>query len=150
MVKFIFKLEIIRSINMQSFIGWLEQQSRLYQELLALRPAIAQAAQKVYNEWEQEDECDVGGICDEVAREIGEVIVQHIHDANVTDGGQEGDDHAWVVVYNQTESYGVDISPHVYEVGSGYCWRKIPGVIFTIKDVEIWNLGIHPSNFQER
>lgn len=122
----------------------------LYQQLLALRPSIAQAAQKIYNEWEQEDECDVGGICDEIERAVATVISMKIRNANTTEGGQDGDDHAWTIVYNRSESYGVDIPPHVYETGGGYCWKKIPGVVIQVNDVVIWDLGIHPSEFQER
>lgn len=135
------------------FSEWLELKestSRLYQQLLALRPAIAQAAQAVYNEWEQEDECDVGGICDEIERAISSLISMRIRNASTTDGGQAGDDHAWTIVYNRTESYGVDIPPNVYETGGGYCWKKIPNVIIQPNHVEIWNLGIHPSEFQDR
>lgn len=126
-------------------------QSNLYRQLMALRPLMAQAAQKVYDAWDQGEDCDYGegGICDEIASEISGIIVSHIRDVNTTDGGQDGDDHAWTVVYNQTESYGVDIPPQVYETGSGYCWHKIPDVTFEPNDVEIWNLGIHPREFEQ-
>lgn len=120
----------------------------LYQQLLALRPAIAQAAQKIYNEWNQEDECDTGGICDEIASATAHVIASTIRNISTTDGGQDGDDHAWTIVYNRSESYGVDIPPNVYETGGGYCWKKIPNVIIQPNEVVIWDLGIHPKEFQ--
>jgi hypothetical protein len=133
---------------MISFNVWLEAKQGLYQQLLTLRPLIAQAAQKIYDEWEQEDECDVGGICDEIERSTSGIIASRIRNINVTDGGHDGDDHAWTIVYNNAESYGVDIPPHVYETGGGYCWKKIPGVTIQPNHVEVWNLGIHPREFQ--
>ncbi len=134
---------------MRSFLQWVESQSNLYQQLVALRTRMIQVVQKVYDEWEQGEECDNGGICDEIAREISSVISQSIPDANITEGGHDGDDHAWTIVYDEDESYGVDIPPDVYETGGGYCWKKIPDVKFQIDDVAIWNLGVHPSEFQE-
>lgn len=122
------------------FREFCENQSALYQQLYSLRPLMAQAAQTVYNEWDQEDEfCDYGdgGICDEIAREIGGIIVQNIAGVELTDGGMDGDDHAYNIVYNDTEAYAVDIPAHVYERGGGYSWQKIPGVTITADDVVI-------------
>ena len=39
--------------------------SSFYSELLATRPFIVKAAQKIYDNWDQEDELSGGGICDD-------------------------------------------------------------------------------------
>lgn len=108
--------------------------------LMALRPQIANAAQEVYNSWMQDtegmdEEIGGGGICDQVAQAIAGVI--NIEEAEITDGGQDGDDHAYLIVYNSTEAYEVDIPPGVYETGGGMNWRKIPDVVISANNVFI-------------
>ncbi len=109
----------------------------------ALRPQLAAAAQGVVDEWEQDDEgfdCELGGggPCDSVAREMGGVLANAGIDA--TDGGQEGDDHAWLIAYDATteELVGVDIPPNVYETGGGYNWTKLEDAAVTAVDVAVW------------
>ena len=53
------------------------------------------------------------------------------------DGGQDGDDHAYLIVYNDVEAYIVDIPPEVYEEGGGYNWQKKPNVTINAEDVGI-------------
>ena len=110
--------------------------------LLALRPEMARAVQRVYDDWEHDEEgCDdelgAGGICDRVAEALASVINMRIADVETRDGGADGDDHAWVVALNAAEAYSVDIPARVYESGAGYGWRKRPDVIFEPDDVEI-------------
>ena len=104
-------------------------------ELQQLRPKMAAAAQKVYDRWEQDEEgVDVefgtGGICDEVASAISDVIMNQALGVDIFDGGHDGDDHAWVVVQDGREAFGVDIPPAIYEYGGGYRWTKREGVTF--------------------
>ena len=96
---------------------------------------MAQAAQLIYDQWDQSGEegdlqSGFGGICDEISRAIGGVIVENIPDVDITDGGQEGDDHAYLIAYNDTEAFAVDIPPNVYETGGGYSWQKVQSVRF--------------------
>lgn len=104
---------------------------------------MAREAQEIYNAWEQDDEgldfdFGGGGICDQVSQAISGVILQHIPGVETVEGGQDGDDHSWIIAYNQTEAYHVDIPPGIYERGSGYSWTKIPGVIIQPNHVEIF------------
>lgn len=126
------------------FREWFQEAAQalgpLGQQLMVLRPQIAQAAQSVYDQWDQGED-DYGGICDEIAREVGGIIVSNLQ-ADVEDGGQPGDDHAYVIAYNDTEAYGVDIHPSVYERGGGYVWKKIPDAVFRPEDVDIWPVDI--------
>ena len=117
----------------------------LIQRLMAIRPSIAHAAQKVYDQWEQDEdgmdeEFGGGGICDSVASSISEVVTNHLHDVDIVDGGQDGDDHAFIVVLTPTEAVEVDIPPGVYETGGGYNWRKREGVTFSPSHVSLAKL----------
>jgi len=105
------------------------------------------AAQKVYDEWAPDEEgydevFGGGGICDEISKEITSVIATHI-ECNVYEGGHEGDDHAYLVVQTQNESYIVDIHQSVYESGGGYSWCKTPDVEIKPSDITI-TLNPHP------
>jgi hypothetical protein len=123
--------------------------SRLSRELHELRPLMAAAAQKVYDEWDQDDdgndeELGSGGICDQVSAAIGEVISREVSGTEIYDGGQEGDDHAFVITQANGEAFGVDIPPGVYESGGGYNWKRR-------KDVQIlpWHVVIFPVPLQD-
>jgi ribosomal protein S18 acetylase RimI-like enzyme len=112
-----------------------------YPALKALTPQMAEAAQKIYDSWEQGEEDDDlggGGICDEIAGAIAGIIVGNITDSDTVDGGQDGDDHAWVIAGLNGKAYGVDIPPGVYETGGGYSWTKRPLVTFDASDVDIF------------
>jgi len=106
-------------------------------DLYRLKPLIAAEAQRLYDEWEQGEDC--GGICDVIAYAIMGVVVDHF-DINIDMGGQDGDDHAFVVIRDDNEMpvAGIDIPHHIYERGGGYCWTKIEGVRFVPDDVVIW------------
>lgn len=122
----------------------------LYQQLMGLRQQMAFAAQKIYNSWEQDEEgmdpeLGGGGICDGVGHAIAGVISQSVHNAEITEGGHEGDDHSWIIVHNQQEAYGIDIPCHIYERGGGYSWQKLQGVHFSPDDISIFEVP-HPES----
>lgn len=109
--------------------------------LRKLAPALARAAQAEYDAWEQDAsgydvECGSGGICDRLADAFSTVIGE-LPDVEVVAGGQDGDDHAYVVALTATEAVAVDIPPRVYETGGGYSRRKKPGVRFAPSDISI-------------
>ncbi len=110
--------------------------------LAPLRETLAQAAQSVVDEWEQDEEgideeLGAGGVCDQVADAMSEVISSALPDAEVESGGHDGDDHAFLVVTLHLEQVIVDVPPGVYEVGGGYRWWKIKGAVITPADVVI-------------
>lgn len=108
----------------------------LKSDLFALRPQMAQAAQVIYNEWQQDadgidEEFGSGGICDQVNQAISDLISERIPVAFVIEGGQAGDDHSWAIVRRGSETYGVDLTACAYESGGGYSWKKKPDVTIT-------------------
>lgn len=114
--------------------------SGLLTRLKALRVDIASAAQAVYDQWEQDEdgvdeEFGGGGICDEISREIGSILAGA--GISFIEGGQDGDDHAFLYAFDNLEAYEVDIPPQIYERGSGYSWTKVTGVLFDKDDVQI-------------
>jgi hypothetical protein len=115
----------------------------LKMELQQLRRKMAAAAQKVYDRWEQDEEghdeeFGTGGICDEIATAISNVIQDQAIGADIFEGGHEGDDHNWVIVQDGDEAYGVDIPPAIYEYGGGYNWTKREDVTFEPSHVVIF------------
>lgn len=96
--------------------------------------------QGIYDAWDQDDdgideEYGAGGICDAIANTIGGEFSQNGFD--VVDGGQEGDDHAYIFVGKDGRAFMIDIPPHVYEYGRGYRWQKKKDVQFDIDDFYI-------------
>lgn len=111
------------------------------QQLMALRSEIVIQAQQIYDDWELDNDVyGGGGICDRIAEEIGGIISMSIPDVEVEEGGQEGDDHNWVMVRKGNEIYGVDIPYWIYERGGGYSWTKIPGIKFNTNNVDVWRI----------
>jgi hypothetical protein len=113
----------------------------LRSKLEALRGSLAAAAQGAIDEWLPDDEgwdeeLGAGGACDAVSRAMSEVLGS-LEGVDVADGGHEGDDHAFLVVYDHDEAYAVDVPPGVYETGGGYSWRKIDGASVEPGDVTI-------------
>lgn len=115
-------------------------------ELEALVPQLLQAAQAVYDEWDENpDEYAGGGICHLIADAIAGVFGDKDITCN-TQSAEQGDQHVWCNVLWRQENpdgdefitvYEVDIPPGVYETGGGYTWQKIPGVTFDRNDLII-------------
>jgi len=112
----------------------------LYKKLMKLRKKMVKKVQEIYDDWQGENdpEFGYGGICDQISNAIADVIVSNLEDVNITEGGQEGDDHSYIIAYNDEEAYEVDIPPSIYEKGCGYRWEKIPDVKFGEDDIIIY------------
>lgn len=121
----------------------------LGRELMRLREDMAKAAQEVYDNWQQEEdgtdwELGMGGICDRVSEAMSLAIEYGIKKGipfRLREAGGDGDDHSWLLAFNDDEMYEIDIPPSVYETGGGYAWKKRPGVEITEDDVIV-----HPQN----
>lgn len=104
---------------------------------------MAQAAQQVYDQWDQsgpdgDPELGFGGICQDIAEAISDVVRTAGHNTG-TMSAQCGEQHVWAIAYSeyqdpelgtQYEGYHIDIPYSVYETGGGYNWTKKKGVKF--------------------
>lgn len=115
------------------------KKENLYSELLSIRPIIVKNIQKIYDNWEQEDE-ELGGICNEIEEEISSIVITETSAEETELGGQDGDDHAWTIVKKGKETYGINIPANIYEIGAGYIWKKRKNVKFIIDDIDIFKI----------
>jgi len=132
-------------------VSWQEllasSEKPLKSEILSLRQLMAAAAQEVYDEWEQNDsgvdeEFGEGGICDAIQQALMGILSSNVDGVELQDGGQEGDDHAYVIAHNDYEAYGVDIPPSRYETGGGYTWKKVENVHFEPRDIQVFEIPL--------
>jgi len=120
-------------------------QSDFYNTLMQLRSQMAQATQQVYNEWEQDEEgidpmLGSGGICQDVAAAIGDIVSSSTPYDTATLEAQCGEQHVWLLTYkkNPIEGYQIDIEHSRYETGRGYTWQKRPDIVFDANDIDIF------------
>lgn len=127
--------------------------SRVPASLLSLRPALAKAAQGVYDDWDASNELDgdwqvgFGGICHLIADELLGVLSEAGIKATSVSSNYEV--HVYVVAQVPEGVFLVDIPPDVYETGGGYNWKKIEGVEFDPNDVVIRQLSPRPEDIRE-
>jgi len=115
---------------------------KLLEKLNSLKPQMATAAQSVIDDWQQnedgfDEELGSGGVCDKISEAIAAVISENTSEVEFADGGHEGDDHAYLIVFNNTEAYAIDVPPDIYETGGGYNWKKLEGATISTSDVVI-------------
>lgn len=113
--------------------------------LQSLRPALARAAQKVYDRW---DESDVdtyagGGICHLIVDALLPLIPYE-----GTSVSSNWEVHVYIVCRVLTGPergiWKVDIHPSYYETGGGYTWAKIPDVEFDASMISLERLSYNP------
>lgn len=108
---------------------------------------LARAAQDIYDDW---DEADVdtfagGGICHFIAEKLAEVLDNAgIHCETVACTHEQ---HVYVVAKLQEGVFKLDIPYHTYELGGGYSWTKIPGVIFNQGHIVWTRIDANPENY---
>lgn len=142
------KLQELRKI-----IRSLIKESQSSNPISILKIELVKAAQKVYDEWEQNEEgyCDYlgyGGICQDIAEAMAEVLLNNNIECS-TVSQQVGEQHVYVIAKIEDGVYEVDISPYTYESGGGYCWKKIPDVVFDESDIIIKRLSPDPEDFEQ-
>ena len=119
----------------------------LKSEIQAITLELAQAAQKELDEWVAnaegyDEEFGGGGACDAIARRLSDVVAEKVEEVEITDGGQDGDDHAYLLCSRAGENVVVDIPPYLYETGGGYSWRKLEGVKLEAQDVVVESIDL--------
>jgi hypothetical protein len=130
-----------------------DDEKEVFSKLLSLRSAISSAAQKVYDDWDEEDidTYGSGGICNYVAPAIASVVGQAFPQHTTLTQIVESPNHEYVQLilateedfYNEDEDktvtvFDIDIPYHIYEkYNSEYNWSKIKDVIFNPDSVSI-------------
>lgn len=125
-------------------------------DLKKLTPALAKAAQAVYDDWGSDEFGNVwcrfqegpGGICHLIADEMISVITSHGFD-DCTTLSHDSMVHVSVLVKTADGVAEVDIDPYRYETGGGYNWKKIPDVSFEPEDVSIHIINKDPEVFSQ-
>lgn len=125
----------------------LESKNKSINDIKRLIPLFVQAAQEVYDGWEQDEtdgdfEHGFGGICHTIAESISDVLNSHGIDATTVDSGGMGEQHVWAVANVREGVFGVDVDYNRYEVGGGYTWKKRSGVTFNNDDIEIYQMDV--------
>jgi len=116
-----------------------------------LLPALASAAQRAYDAWDQNDEgidevLGAGGVCQDIAENMAGVLSSKGIEAQ-TISAAVGDQHVYVVAQLPDGVYTIDIPPGAYEAGAGYNWRKIPGVRFDPGYIVVDKLDDDPGKY---
>lgn len=111
------------------------------QELVKHLPKLTKIAQKVYDEWNQDEEgfdeiLGSGGICDEIAEKFCDYIIRTMK-YNAFSYYDEYSTHTYCIVYDDNNAYILDLPADVYEKGYLYTWKKIKNVIIKESDFEI-------------
>jgi hypothetical protein len=130
--------------------------------LHSLKPKFIVVAQKIYDDWEQDDEgfddlYGVGGICDDIADKFCEIIYNSNDEFICTTIYDAHNYHTSVYVANTNtkELYHIDLPYYHYEKGAGYNWEKIPNVTFDVSMIEINDIShdyeeyIEDDNFKD-
>ena len=121
--------------------------------LFSLKSKLAHSAQKVYDEWEQDENgyCDIlgeGGICQDIADAMAGVLSNNGIECS-TVSQSSGEQHVYVVARTEDGVYRVDIPPYLYETGGGYNWKKIPDVEFDERYIDIDGLTSDPDEYYD-
>ena len=118
-----------------------------------LRPQLAKAAQDECDSWQQDDtgfdeELGYGGICQDIADKMADILNEHGFDATTVDSQGVGEQHVWVVAKTQEGIYSVDIPPYVYETGGGFNWKKKKDVEIVPSDIELYKISADPNEWE--
>lgn len=110
-------------------------------DVYILIPKIISSVQSVYDNWDQSDpendDLNGGGLCQDIAESIADVLNSHGIDALTIDSGGVGEQHVWTVFQVNEGLYQIDIPYQYYETGGGYKWTKIPDVKFNKNMIDI-------------
>ncbi len=111
-------------------------------DLKSLSGAFAEAAQRVYDRWDQnedglDEELGHGGICHLIADAMLDVLVDRFPDTPATTRSLSTEVHVDLVAATHDGVVCIDIPWSVYERGSGYVWTKLPGVRMDARHVAL-------------
>lgn len=115
----------------------------------ALRPLLAKAAQKVYDNWNEKDVDTYagGGICHLIADEFASILWDNNIEATTISSNFE--QHVYVVAKFDEGVYSIDLHPSYYETGGGFSWKKIPNVVLHPNDISFYMVSGDPDEFDQ-
>lgn len=121
-------------------------------DILALRPAMAKAAQDEYDAWAPVDgdlegfeaEFAGGGICHLIAEKLAGIMdAAGVNCATVSSSHEQ---HVYCVAQCQDGIFLVDVPHGIYETGGGYNWTRVEGVVFESEDIVVRRIDRDPAN----
>ena len=138
-------------MNKAQLQALVEQKPTLKEKLQLLLPLVATVGQKEYDAWEQDEqgyneELGHGGICHLIAEGVAEELDEYIPNGLHMTVSATHMQHVFVSSFirhedGEIEGYTVDIYPYLYETGGGFCWKKIPDVVFDSSMVELYPIS---------
>jgi hypothetical protein len=124
-------------------------------DVRALSGELATAAREIHSAWEQDidgydEELGHGGICHDIADAMLGVLARNGVEHALSFHTTMGENHVYVVALLSDGVYAIDIPPDVYEIGSGYVWRKRHDAVISAGDVVIGKVGdfVDPEEFE--
>jgi len=152
---------------MRQMTGYKKQ---LYDFIVSLNSKFVEAAQKIYDEWEQNEEgvdeiLGTGGICQDIAEEMCNVFNRENHNVKFScySSGENYDFHVVMYVYFDPEFlegneddednkilFEVDIPYENYETGGGFTWKKKPNVQFNDNMISVYDLSEYYNNYIQK
>lgn len=122
-------------------------------EVEALKKELADAAQREYDDWVQDEdgnheELGTGGICHIIAEKLTDVLYNH-GIQRVQTVSSTSEQHVYVVGQFREGIYLIDVPYRYYETGGGYNWKKIPDVKFDESYIQIERLDINPRKLKQ-
>ena len=115
----------------------------LTDRIRALTPRIVEEAQKVLDDWVQDEEgyseeYGSGGVCHIITeKSFQDVLYKAGIDSMDVSSSHEVHVYAVAFDIDTKEAVLVDIRPWCYETGGGYTWRKIPEAVLELDNVLI-------------
>lgn len=115
-----------------------------------LFPHLAQAAQKIYDDWDEEDNDTYagGGICHLIADEFVSILYEN--GVVCTSVSSSHEQHVYVALKVIEGVYTLDLHYSIYETGGGFSWKKIPNVKFEANDIDIYRVSADPEDFTDQ
>jgi hypothetical protein len=130
------------------------QKSDFLTNLQALTSEFVEAAQRIYDDWDENPDVYAGGgICHLIADAFVEIIYKYYPDYTASTFTRDDIQHVETIVYNMDsdslydeelddetdiETVMIDLNPYTYEKGGGFSWNKIPDVEFTNNDITFY------------
>lgn len=107
---------------------------------------LAAAAKSVYDEWLQDEDgfddvLGAGGICQDIASKMLEVLDSVGVQSSTTVHTTIGENHVFVVALLDDGVFSIDIPPHVYETGGGYVWKKREDAVIDASVIQMMRIG---------